>query len=306
MEYSLQYGINGKPLQATRQALILEKLYNGEELSISALAIEFGVSEKSVQRDFEKLKMMHPEMIERAGDNKKYRKKLDFIAKNDDEVILEMLDSLARDIGGNFYTKSHKLLSNLHQQNSTPFYSNIGVEDISTHLSIIALLEKAIFNKQKITINYKSLYEDNPSTRESISPLKILIHEGYWYLLAYHNNYFKKYYIKEIKTCDILEDHFVIPKELSENIEDALNIWFNPQKEKQEVRLWAEENIVVYLERKPIANSQKLYKQHGGAELVLKISNEAEIFPILKYWLPDLRIIEPQELQVKGTSKNHF
>jgi predicted DNA-binding transcriptional regulator YafY len=65
-----------------------------------------------------------------------------------------------------------------------------------------------------------------------------------------------------------------------------------------EVRLWVDKSIVVYLQRKPVAKNQKLYKQpDGSAELVLKVTNDEEIYPLLKYWMPSIRVIEPEHIQ---------
>jgi predicted DNA-binding transcriptional regulator YafY len=58
--------------------------------------------------------------------------------------------------------------------------------------------------------------------------------------------------------------------------------------------------VVTYFERKPIARNQKLYKQpDGSAELVLKVTNDEEIYPLLKYWMPMVRVIEPEHIQEK-------
>jgi transcriptional regulator GlxA family with amidase domain len=54
------HGSRGNPLQHKRHAEILERLENGEELSIGELAREWNVDPKTIQRDFDKLKQMYP------------------------------------------------------------------------------------------------------------------------------------------------------------------------------------------------------------------------------------------------------
>ena len=104
-------GITGKPLGNTRQTWISERLNNGEELSITELAREWGVTTKTLQRDFDKLNVLLPNQIERASDGKKYKKAQNYTAQNDGEIIIEMLESIVRDIGGSTYTKTHQLLT---------------------------------------------------------------------------------------------------------------------------------------------------------------------------------------------------
>ena len=83
-------------------------------------------------------------------------------------------------------------------------------------------------------------------------------------------------------------------------MENSLNIWFAPNNDPFEVTLWLNEDAVVYFERKPIAKNQKLYKKPDGtAELVVKITHEEEIYPIVKFWLPTVRILEPEYMQEK-------
>jgi predicted DNA-binding transcriptional regulator YafY len=79
-------------------------------------------------------------------------------------------------------------------------------------------------------------------------------------------------------------------------------VWFSTSAEPYEVILWVDPEVVTYFERKPIVKNQKLYKKSdGSAEMVLKITSEEEIYPILKFWMPTLRVIEPIWIQEKFT-----
>jgi predicted DNA-binding transcriptional regulator YafY len=294
-----EYGKKGTPLQHTRQSMILERLNNGMALSITELAREWDVSTKTLQRDFDKLNTMLPGQIERADDGKRYRKSKNYTAYNDGEIIIEMLDSLVRSIGGATYTKAHKLLSELKSHIDKPFYARIDVEDISDKFEIVATLEKAMAEKRAITIDYHRWYDDDGNkSYKDVHPLKIVVYNGFWYLLAEHDGYFKKFYLKEIHTCDF-EDHTFTPdKKIIDQMENSVNVWFEPNNEPFEVTLWLDTDVVVYFERKPIAKNQKLYKKSDGtAELIVKITHKEEIFPIVKFWLPTVRIIEPEHLQ---------
>jgi predicted DNA-binding transcriptional regulator YafY len=83
-------------------------------------------------------------------------------------------------------------------------------------------------------------------------------------------------------------------------MENSVNVWFEPNNKPFEVVLWLDVDAVVYFERKPIAKNQKLYKKRNGtAELVVKVTHEEEIFPVVKFWLPTVRILEPESLQLR-------
>ncbi len=295
-----EYGSRGTPLQATRHAWIIERLNSGDALSIAALSNEWGVSSKTLQRDFEKLARMLPGFIERAPDGKRFRKAVSYQAANDDELVIEMLESMAQNIGGSFYTKAHRLLKQLQGGLSTPYYMRIGVEDISTKFELIRFLETAIQKRNAVAFDYRRWYDKKGELKHygQVKPLKIIIFEGFWYLLSEHDGHYKKFYLKEISNCVIHQESFTVSPEMSSAIENSLGIWFNPDVEPFEVVLYVEKDAVVYFERKSISKNQKLYKkQDGTAELVLKITDKRELFAMMKYWLPHLRVLEPAELQ---------
>ena len=81
-------------------------------------------------------------------------------------------------------------------------------------------------------------------------------------------------------------------------MERSINVWFSPNTEPFEVTLWLDADAVIYFERKPITKDQKLYKKPDGtAELVIKITDEEEILPVLKFWLPKVRVLDPIYIQ---------
>jgi len=295
-----QYGSRGTPLQSTRHAWIIDRVNSGEELSIAELSTEWGISTKTLQRDFERLAQMLPGLIERAPDGKRFRKATSYSANDDDGLVIEMLEGMAQDVGGAFYTKAHGLLKKLHSDVSTPYYMRIGVEDISSKFELIRFLENAIEKRNTVSFDYRRWYDESGELRhyDDVRPLKLIIFEGYWYLLARHGEHFKKFYLKEIEQCVMHQETFTLTKSIQDAIEDSLGIWFEPDVEPFEVTLFVNSEIVVYFERKPIFKNQKLYKKSDGtAELVIKITSKDELTPILRYWLPNLRVLEPVELQ---------
>jgi len=292
------HGSRGNPLQHKRHAEILERLENGEELSIAELAREWGVDPKTIQRDFDKLKQMYPGRVERGEDKKRYRKPLSRRTQNDGDMVLEMLESMVKDMGVDFYKKAHPLLERLQRQIKSPFYTRLDVEDIGSKFEIVMHLEKAIDQKREVTISYAPYGGKVPKEYSNVRPIKVIVYEGFWYLLAQHDDYTKKFYIKSIDSCEISETLFKHNQKIIDRLENSINVWFSTSEEPYEVRLWVDKDVVVYFERKPVAKNQKLYKQpDGSAELVLKVTSDEEIYPILKYWIPNVRIIEPEYIQ---------
>ncbi|RLA66646.1 MAG: hypothetical protein DRQ78_03945 [Epsilonproteobacteria bacterium] len=283
--------------QHQRHNEILERLGNGELLSIKVLAQEWGIITKTVQRDFIKL-MDGNYGVMRADDGKRFMISTKKITSKSAGTAIKMLDSLSSDIGGEFYTKAQAALHKLQSYIASPFYTRIDVENISNKLDLVEDLEYAISKQKMITFKYKKWHDpDNIKTYENVKPYKIIIFDGFWYLLTKYKDHYIKFYLKEIRNLNILEKTFEQDEKVLDRMEKALNIWFNPKAEPFDVILLLDSNAIVYFERKPIKGQYLKKNNDGTAELTVSISHKEEIFTVLKKWLPQIRIIEPRELQ---------
>lgn len=283
--------------QHQRHNKILERLGNGEMLSITQLAHEWRTATKTIQRDFAKLMEGHYGVI-RAEDGKRFTfAKKPYTSKSADTAI-NMLDSLSSDIGGDFYTKAQVALHKLQKYIESPFYTRIDVENISNKLDLVEDLEYAISKQKTISFSYKRWYKpDEIKTYENVKPYKIIIFDGFWYLLTQYKEHYIKFYLKEIEDLKILDQTFIQEEKVLDRMNKALDIWFDPKAEPFNVILLLESDAVVYFERKPIKGQYLKKNRDGTAELTVSISNKKEIFTILKKWLPQIKIIEPYELQ---------
>lgn len=288
--------------QYQRHAQIIDRLEKGESLAISALADEMKVATKTLQRDFKKVAEMLPGFVKRADDGKSFVKNRNFKTLNDEALVLDMLESMAQSIGGGFYTKAHHLLSQMRGNLASPYYMSVGIEDISGYFETIKQLEEAIGAQLEIGFEYQNVAGEKKNYSH-VQPLKIVTFEGFWYLLTLHDESYKKFYLKELLHVRLTDEQFSIKKNVTEAMENAIGIWFEPANEPFEVILWADAKIVSYFERRPISKSQKLYRESdGSAEIVLKVTHEEEVLPLLKYWLPYLRVLEPLSIKQKMMS----
>ena len=284
-------------LQHQRHNIILERLGNGETLSIIELSREWGIPTKTVQRDFNKL-IEGNYGISRASDGKRFiLTKEKFTSKNADTAI-QILDSLSRDIGGEFYTKAQAALHKLQRYIESPFYTRIDVENISDRLDLIEDLEYAISKHKMVTFKYKRWYKpDEIKIYENVMPYKIIIFDGFWYLLTQYKDHYIKFYLKEIIDMKILDETFKYDDKVLDRMDKALDIWFDPKAEPFDVTLLLDGDAIVYFKRKPIKGQYLKKNSDGTAELTVSITNKNEIFTILKKWLPQIKVIEPMELQ---------
>jgi predicted DNA-binding transcriptional regulator YafY len=278
----------------TRLTTILSRLNDGEALGVQELASEFNVSTRTIQRDFNERLISFPIFQE----NKKWKMQDDFkIEKStsiEETIILEIIEKMSENIGGQFFSKTKKLLKKIKNDDFNPFYTKLNLEDISDRLNEIQLLETAIKSKNTIVCKYKI----NKNIGIEINPLKIVNYEGFWYLVAIDakNDILKKYYLKNISSIKITDDTFKVTEELDDLLENSVSIWFQEDIEPFDVTLHIDNKIAKYFQRKPISSTQIVEKTNddGSLEIKVTITHEMEILPIVKYWLPNIKIIEPQ------------
>jgi len=283
----------------TRLNNIIARLNSGEELSIKELAQEFNVSTRTIQRDFnERLVNLYPIY----QDKKKWKMQKGFkIEKNssvEDIIILDILEKLTDGLGTKFSTKAKQLLSKIKNDHFNPIYAKLNIEDITTSFSQIAKLEDAIKEKREISCLYNF---GDYCHQLDLKPLKIVIFEGFWYLVALdaRNDKLKKYHLKSISSIELQENEFHTTKKLEETLENAINIWFEKDVTPFEVILELDEIATKILKRKPISSTQYFLKEYanGSSEISLKITHEMEILPLLRYWIPHIKVISPDSLK---------
>lgn len=281
----------------TRLTIILSRLNDGDELSVSELAEEFAVSVRTIQRDMNERLDSFPIYQE----NKKWKMKkgyrLEKATSIEDTIILDIIDKFTEGIGASFYARAKKLISKIKNDSYSPIYTKLDIEDISDNLQEIKNLELAIKEKKIVECSYEF---DTYSKKLNLKPLKIVNYEGFWYLVALdgRNDILKKYYLKNISSIKAQGETFVTTTKLDELLDQSISIWFDEDSEPFKVKLFVSNVVAKYLKRKPLSKSQiteALYDD-GSMEISLKIVHEMDILPIVKYWLPHIKILEPKEL----------
>ncbi|RLA74150.1 MAG: transcriptional regulator [Epsilonproteobacteria bacterium] len=276
----------------TRLLVIISRLNDGESLSVKELADEFAVSTRTVQRDFnERLVSLFPiyqdRKVWRMMDGHKIEKTRD----NEDTIVLQILEKMTSSIGGRFALRSKAMLDKLKNDDNPPIYAKLNLEDIGDHIDDIALLSQAIKVRQTIVCVY------GDKTDRAIDPLKIVNYEGFWYLVAKKEQKIHKYYLKDISNIRPTKHSFEVSKSIDELLENSISIWFNQDKTPYKVSLKAHKYIAKYFYRRPLPTQQIIKtNEDGSLEFEVSITSDMEISPIVKYWIPYLKVVRPKSI----------
>lgn len=280
----------------TRLISILTKLHNGETPTTKELAEEFNVSGRTILRDMDERLTSFPIYKDKNRWKMQDGFKLEKVQSFEDELVLNILEKFADDIGGAFATKTHVLLDKLKNDDLNPVYTKLNIEDITDRFGDVKLLEQAIQNKNIIECTYDN--EINEPYDEILKPLKIVNYEGFWYLVGLdEDDYVRKLYLKKILNLKITSEIFQSNAKIDEMLKNSISVWFQSDREVFKVLLHADKAIAKYFKRKPLPTQKILATDTDGSiEFEISITYKMEIIPIIKYWMPHLRVLEPQWL----------
>ena len=266
---------------------------NTHGLTITELANELDVSTKTIQRDL--YEVLSDFGAIKEGRTWKIDPKLTQDNLNSNEkLILGILDEMAKGAGGIFYSKAHSILTQITQQLEHPIFANVNGEYLEDKtLELFEQIEKVIKEKTEIKFDYEKY-------NFHVKPLKLAFFDGFWYLLALHvkkdKDVFKKFHLKTIKNITTLDNKFEIPQIVEDRLKYANSVWFNLD-ELFSVRLFIDKTVRKYFERKPLRGQAIMGEDKDGSiEIEIKISNTMEIIPLILYYIPYIKVLEPQFL----------
>lgn len=267
---------------------IIQRLYSGEKLKISQLAKEFGVSTKTIQRDFkEKLKSS---MLIKEGHNF-------FLSphaqKNSDDFILDFLYNLAPHFGDDFSYHLMQILSKYQSIKNDEYFLSLQTQDLTQKIQEILIIQRAIKQQTYLNLYYKS------TPLSYIIPLKIQAINGVWYLFALENErklYLSLQEIKEVKLC---RKKFYISQKDQKYLET--HFFGEP---KMLISLFIYPQIAQTFNYKKFASHQKIIQDNDGNLIVEFLSSNLEGIEqeVLKY-IPNIAVLEPQELRERIENK---
>ncbi len=300
---------------------LMFRLSKGEELTINThLANEFGINKKTLGRYLDDIVNNYNDIItvEKKKTNNHLRKPSVYRAidqKKDLATTLQFFFERRTDLGwvlqllhekeptlatdGEYRDEINKLISqesDIFVFKSTPFEI---LDD--RHQKIFAKLKTAIKYNMYKTISYNYTHKE---VLKDTKCLKLIFTQNNWYLAIENDEktfrLLRVSFIEEITASDKgsyqkskvqkYDRHY-------HNIQNAMTLHDQPLKK---AICKASPKIAIYFQEhmKPFLNSQKHLKtcEDGSIDFELSYTQPIEIFPFIKRWLPDIKILEPVSL----------
>lgn len=266
---------------AYRLAGILLKLHQDDAVSREELAGRFSVSVRTIYRDLNRL----GSVIEPLPDGRyqlaaEYRGKL---RPKDLEAFAKLtgVEHLFPESGARF------LLALLNTLGHSSFLvRGHHYEKLKPQDSQFRELDRAVREHRRCTLTYA----DKPRMLE---PYRLVNNKGIWYLAAAESGKLKAFSLSRISQLLVDEARFSPSDAIQRQVEDDDDVWFN--QDKTEVLLSIAPEVAYYFQRRKLLPQQATVKSLENGSLIVssRISHANQILPIVRYWIPHVKILEP-------------
>ena len=276
--------------------LFLEK----ERVTTATFSREFHTTPRTIQRDLSFLKQCGFPVTE-AGPgiyrlDKDIFKNFELFDENELALIVALKCAVSQ-LGQPFQKAADEVFNRLYQATaSQPIYIHVD-ESVPLDARLMNRLLKAIRSKRRVSFHYASV-NSHPAT---VDPYKIVHYDGFWYLVAREDGtgIIKRYALDKLKELKMLSESFpAVPANLDELLRQSANIWFCEER-NLEVVIEVNKKAADYFKRRKIFPTQELRKEKpdGSLIVIFKVGNYEEIRDILKAWLPNVRILSPENMK---------
>ena len=274
-----------------RLAQMLVKLNQGEKLDPQQLAEEFGVNLRTIQRDLN-VRFAYLQLEKTDG---RYHLDPTFLGKLSTKDV-ERFAGLSG-ISGLYPSLSDSFLRDIFdsQMQTALLVKGHNYETLAGKESLFRDLERAIVARKRISFAYVKAEGEKAYT--SICPYKLINNRGIWYLAAVDGEKLKSFSLTKLNHLRVSDEVFEWSAKIDAQLISEDGVWLS--KEKLEIVLKVSKEVAGYFRRRKLIANQVIEKEleDGGLIVSAKVGHANQILPIVRYWIPNIRVISPESLQ---------
>jgi len=271
---------------AWRLADILRRFNSGEQLDADELAAEYNVHRRTVLRDLTERFAYLP--IEKLG--KRFALDPAYLGRLSFRDI-ERFAALAG-LKGLFPSLDTEFFKELFDSRLRDAFSIHGPsrEDLHAHINSFRIVQRAITEHRKLRFIY---LKNEGSKQVEVEPYRLINNNGVWYLAAIDGGKPKAYAFGKMREPELLEERFIPDRETMRMLDEEDDVWLNTKK--TEVVLTVAPAAAPYFRRRKLIAQQVIEKdlEDGGLIVSGRFAHPNQILPIVRYWIPSVRIVSP-------------
>ena len=281
----------------SRLVEILRRLNEGERIDPKALVSEFGVNLRTVQRDLNE-RFAFLELEKKDGFYSINRARLGRLTLQD----VQRFAGLAG-LQGLYPRLSTEMLRDIldASRQSALLVRGHNHEDLSDSEPVFRQMQAAILAHHVVSFEYRK--PEGPKLVTGLRPYKLVSQGGIWYLAATDNGQLKSYAFTKIDRLLVGPDTFTPDPAIHQLLAEEDSVWLNLRK--TEVVLKVAPAAAGYFLRRKLIDGQKTVKELEDGGLIVSglIAHPNQIMPIVRYWIPSVRVISPEGLQAELDSQ---
>lgn len=275
-----------------RLSQVLTKLNVGESLDPQALATEFGVNLRTIQRDLN-VRFASLPLVKESG---RYRMDKAHLGKLTIKDI-ERFASLSG-VGGLFPKLTDQFLRDVFDSERANAWLVMGhhYEDLRGQTGIFAELEQAIIDHHHVQFTYNKA-PGQSKFHSPVEPYKLINNKGIWYLAAWDADRLKSFSVTKLDALRSQPTTFVPRPQVEKELATSDSIWLGEKRQRVILRVSAK--VAGYFERRQLLPNQLIERKLDGGDVLLSttVVRADEVLPVVRYWIPHVRIVEPAEFQ---------
>jgi len=287
---------------------ILNRL-NAGPVRIADLSAEFDVSERSIQRDIERINVtgFHLDTSQKGvytfaeGVSLK-----SFNLSGEQLSVLVLMSEMAGGMGGAIKEAFDKVFARATAAaGDSPFYA-VGPRSLNPLTrKFYEDIAFAIEHSKKLKVRYAAA---GTIKERVLCPVKILTSENFFYMMASVDGgkpgEFHKYRVDRIERLEILPDEFTPPPpgHIKKIIGTATTIWGVNEGKTLRVELKAVGAAADFLQSKEILPRQQVSRPAADGSVTVKavIHHPMEVVPLVLHWMPEITITAPEALRAEA------
>lgn len=270
---------------AERLSKILALLHQGDDIDKRWLAEKYKVSVRTIERDL--ADRLHG-IVEHTAEGR-----WQLVPQQRSTIPARHLHGYAR-LAGTEHLFPDRSLPYLLEQLEAPEprratrVQPTPHEDLRTQGPAFAQLQAAIEQHHECRFTYKG-------KPRHVQPYRLIHKTGVWYLAAEEAGRLKNFSVGLIEALQVDEASGFTPKRThQEYINTKDDVWFT--EDTIEVLLRVAPEAAHYFTRRQLLPQQQQREDSDGSLLVTThINHVHQLLPVVRYWLPNVRIVKPLE-----------
>lgn len=293
--------------KSTLLLFFLKELLEGKKISLKSFALENDINIRTAQRYIEDIEEAFPDNLLKENDfysfvsNSTLEKNILNFDKKEFEILIDLVSLLEFDISNKFDENTKKFVNKIQKQYSQSYMIKQNpFEKLSLKRDLLFDIKNAIKNNRYTKIVYES---DKKYIFDEAKILKIIFAEGNFYIAILTkeelNNGFKFLRLNFISDIKLYSNSFKKDIEAEYFIKNFQTLFSSYKEKTYEVILKINPSVKRFFLQKKFLSSQKIIENKEYLTLSFEITNDMEILPLVKKWLPNIKIISPKTLNDK-------